>query len=159
MNYVSASARRDGLLRVPIRGFDVPYLPTYLPLGASPSAGWSPRARSPASATTCAALSATACRTGARPRSSRAPSARPTTGSGTTGSRTSARRTARYFLPAAKPTGQGKPRLLLLLWGGTILAYPCAFKRGVFREVCSTCLLAHVLSKEVCSEKCVQQAC
>ena len=44
--------------------------------------------------------------------------------------------------------------LLLLLVGGTILAYPCAFKRGVFREVF---YLAHVLSKKVCSERCVQR--
>ena len=27
--------------------------------------------------------------------------------------------------------------LLLVVVGGTILAYPCAFKKGVFIEVCS----------------------
>ncbi len=54
--------------------------------------------------------------------------------------------------------GQGMLNVVLLLIvvvvGGTILAYPCAFKRGVFREVC---YLAHVLSKKVCSERCVQR--
>ncbi len=50
--------------------------------------------------------------------------------------------------------------LIVVVGGGTILAYPCAFKRGVCREVF---YLAHVLSKkgvfrEVCSERCVQRA-
>ena len=44
--------------------------------------------------------------------------------------------------------------VLLIVVGGTILAYPCAFKRGVFREVF---YLAHVLSKKVCSERSVQR--
>ena len=44
--------------------------------------------------------------------------------------------------------------LLIVVVVGTILAYPCAFKRGVFREVF---YLAHVLSKKVCSERCVQR--
>ena len=53
--------------------------------------------------------------------------------------------------------------LLIVVVGGTILAYPCAFKRGVFREVI---YLAHALSKrcvqrgvfkEVCSERCIQR--
>ena len=44
--------------------------------------------------------------------------------------------------------------LIVVVVVGTILAYPCAFKRGVFREVF---YLAHVLSKKVCSERCVQR--
>ena len=44
--------------------------------------------------------------------------------------------------------------IVVVVVGGTILAYPCAFKRGVFREVF---YLAHVLSKKVCSERCVQR--
>ena len=40
--------------------------------------------------------------------------------------------------------------VLLLVVGGTILAYPCAFQRGVFREVF---YLAYVLSKKMCSER------
>ncbi len=62
-----------------------------------------------------------------------------------------------YFLPAAKRAGQGMLKVVLLIvvvGGGNILAYPCAFKKGVFREVF---YLAHVLSKNVCSEGCVQR--
>ncbi len=54
--------------------------------------------------------------------------------------------------------------VLLVVVGGTILAYPCVFKRGVFREVF---FLAHVLLKkvyvqrgvfrEVCLERCIQR--
>ncbi len=60
------------------------------------------------------------------------------------------------FLPAAKPAGQGMLNVVVLrivvVVGGTILAYPCAFKRGACRKVF---YLAHVLSKtgvfrEVC---------
>ncbi len=44
--------------------------------------------------------------------------------------------------------------VVVVVVDGTILAYPCAFKRGVFREVF---YLAHALSKKVCSERCVQR--
>ena len=49
---------------------------------------------------------------------------------------------------------------IVVVVGGTLLAHPCAFKRGVCREVL---YLAHVLSKkgvfrEVCSKRCVQRA-
>ena len=49
------------------------------------------------------------------------------------------------FLPAAKPAGQGMLNVVVLIvvFVATILAYPSAFKRGVFREVF---YLAHVLS-------------
>ncbi len=53
--------------------------------------------------------------------------------------------------------GQGMLNVVLLIVvvvGGGIWAYPCAFKRGVFREVF---YLVHVLSKKVCSERCVQR--
>ena len=69
-----------------------------------------------------------------------------------------ARKSLALLLPAAKPAGQGMLNvvLLLIVVVGTILAYPCAFKRGVFREVFYLAQ-AHVLSKKVCSERCVQR--
>ena len=46
--------------------------------------------------------------------------------------------------------------LLIVVVGGTILAYPCAFKRGAFREVCSKRCIQRGAFREVQSERCVK---
>ena len=63
------------------------------------------------------------------------------------------------FVSAAKPTDQGTLSVLLLLvvGGGTIFGYPSAVFGGVFKSCQIVLYPPQVTSKEVCSERCVEQ--